>query len=337
MSASANLLDVNCWLALTYEGHSCHRAMKRIESGLRQDGLVFCRLTQMGLLRLFTTASAMGGTAMTMQEAWQSYDALLAEPNVSYRDEPGGIERPVPPLRGARDGISQSLVRRLSRGLRVHGGFTFGNFRLGLGASIGMSIVQGRRSSETPMTAPPNSPRSSATAISTGSRGCGSTFRGASPTARAVSISRPRAGRARSSATTAITRPATTCGSWTGTSSRASQRPYLKQFHHEEELHVALLVDASHSMLFEGKLALAHRLAAALGVLGLRGEREGERACARRRGALGSGRARGGQGKLFAFLRKPRARRRRRRSSGASRAFCASIADAASRSSSAIS
>src|SRR6478752_6627965 len=49
------------------------------------------------------------------------------------------------------------------------------------------------------------------------------------------------------------------------------QRPYLKQFHHEEELHVAVLVDASQSMLFEGKLALAQRLAAALGVIGLRG------------------------------------------------------------------
>src|SRR3954470_12703077 len=49
------------------------------------------------------------------------------------------------------------------------------------------------------------------------------------------------------------------------------QRPYLKQFHHEEEMHVALIVDASQSMLFEGKLNLALRLAAALGIMGLRG------------------------------------------------------------------
>src|ERR687891_83807 len=34
------------------------------------------------------------------------------------------------------------------------------------------------------------------------------------------------------------------------------ERPYLKQFHHEEELHVAIIVDTSRSMLFEGKLAL---------------------------------------------------------------------------------
>lgn len=49
------------------------------------------------------------------------------------------------------------------------------------------------------------------------------------------------------------------------------ERPYLKQFHQEEELHVALLIDASNSMLFEGKLALAQRVAAALAAVTLRG------------------------------------------------------------------
>ena len=48
------------------------------------------------------------------------------------------------------------------------------------------------------------------------------------------------------------------------------ERPYLKQFHHEEELHVALLVDVSNSMRFEGKLQLGQQIAAALGAVGLR-------------------------------------------------------------------
>src|SRR5262245_30760015 len=39
------------------------------------------------------------------------------------------------------------------------------------------------------------------------------------------------------------------------------ERPYLKQFHHEEELHVAIVLDGSNSMLFEEKFALACRLA----------------------------------------------------------------------------
>jgi uncharacterized protein (DUF58 family) len=83
------------------------------------------------------------------------------------------------------------------------------------------------------------------------------------------------------------------------------QRPYLKQFHQEEELHVAVLLDASRSMQFEGKLLLAQKLAAALGVLGLRG---GEKVSATilsgsdgvRR--MAPSRGRGAQGKLFSFL-----------------------------------
>jgi uncharacterized protein (DUF58 family) len=82
------------------------------------------------------------------------------------------------------------------------------------------------------------------------------------------------------------------------------QRPYLKQFHQEEELHVVLIVDASRSMLFEGKLDLARKVAAALGVVGLRG---GEKVSAYAVGAatparLSPGRGRNAQGKLLAFL-----------------------------------
>jgi uncharacterized protein (DUF58 family) len=49
------------------------------------------------------------------------------------------------------------------------------------------------------------------------------------------------------------------------------EKPYLKQFHHEEELHVAIVVDGSNSMLFEDKFVVAQRVATALGVVGLRG------------------------------------------------------------------
>jgi uncharacterized protein (DUF58 family) len=46
-------------------------------------------------------------------------------------------------------------------------------------------------------------------------------------------------------------------------------RPYVKLYRHEEEMHVVLLIDASSSMLFEGKLELAKQLAAACGLMGL--------------------------------------------------------------------
>lgn len=46
-------------------------------------------------------------------------------------------------------------------------------------------------------------------------------------------------------------------------------RPYIKQFLHEEEMHVVVMVDASSSMLFDDKLLKARQLAAAFGIMGL--------------------------------------------------------------------
>ncbi len=46
-------------------------------------------------------------------------------------------------------------------------------------------------------------------------------------------------------------------------------RPYVKLYRHEEEMHVVLLIDASTSMQFEGKLELARQLAGACGLMGL--------------------------------------------------------------------
>lgn len=47
------------------------------------------------------------------------------------------------------------------------------------------------------------------------------------------------------------------------------ERPFVKLYRHEEEMHVVLLVDASSSMQFEGKFELARSLAAAFGLMGL--------------------------------------------------------------------
>ena len=46
-------------------------------------------------------------------------------------------------------------------------------------------------------------------------------------------------------------------------------RPYVKLYRHEEEMHVVLLLDASRSMQFDEKFTKAKQLAAAFGVMGL--------------------------------------------------------------------
>jgi uncharacterized protein (DUF58 family) len=47
------------------------------------------------------------------------------------------------------------------------------------------------------------------------------------------------------------------------------ERPFVKLYRHEEEMHVVLLVDASSSMQFDDKFERARQLAAALGLMGL--------------------------------------------------------------------
>lgn len=46
-------------------------------------------------------------------------------------------------------------------------------------------------------------------------------------------------------------------------------KPYIKQFRLEEELHVVILIDASTSMMFDNKLERAKAIAAAMSVIGL--------------------------------------------------------------------
>lgn len=83
--------DVNVWFALAVADHPHHRsavAWWNEESSLTG----FCRLTQVGLLRLLTTASAMGGQPLTNEEAWRVYDGFLSDSRVRVFPELPALE-----------------------------------------------------------------------------------------------------------------------------------------------------------------------------------------------------------------------------------------------------
>lgn len=85
--------DINVWVALTYEGHVHHAVAAAWFAELQSDAaLAFCRFTQLGLLRLLTTAAVMGDEAMTQPQAWAAYDRWLQDPRVTLVDEPLEIE-----------------------------------------------------------------------------------------------------------------------------------------------------------------------------------------------------------------------------------------------------
>ncbi len=86
--------DINVWVALTYDRHVHHiSARKWFESLASTARLFFCRLTQLGLLRLLSVPAVMGpDQAKSQLEAWGAYDQWLQDERIEFLDEPAGIE-----------------------------------------------------------------------------------------------------------------------------------------------------------------------------------------------------------------------------------------------------
>ena len=86
--------DINVWVALTYDRHVHHIAARKwFENLAPMARLFFCRLTQLGLLRLLSAAAVMGpGEVKSQQEAWKAYDRWLQDERIEFLDEPAGLE-----------------------------------------------------------------------------------------------------------------------------------------------------------------------------------------------------------------------------------------------------
>ena len=80
--------DVNVWLALTYLGHKHHVAAASWFDGIKGDTAAFCRVTQVGLLRLLTHPTVMGADAKSQFGAWEAYDMLTSDARVTFYSEP---------------------------------------------------------------------------------------------------------------------------------------------------------------------------------------------------------------------------------------------------------
>jgi toxin-antitoxin system PIN domain toxin len=84
--------DVNVWLALLTADHVHHRAATRWWEDDKSKAIVFCRMTQLGVLRLLTTSAMMNGKPLTMIQAWAAYDRLFTDDRVAFTAEPAGVE-----------------------------------------------------------------------------------------------------------------------------------------------------------------------------------------------------------------------------------------------------
>ena len=57
----------------------------------QEERLVFCRVSQLAVLRLLTTREVMGEDVMTQREALRAYDDLLIDPRIDFIGEPEGV------------------------------------------------------------------------------------------------------------------------------------------------------------------------------------------------------------------------------------------------------
>ena len=85
--------DLNVWMALSIRAHDHHEIARRWYGTLQpNEELAFCRMTQLGLLRLLTTRSASGDDTLTQRQAWVLYDKWLESGGARLIQEPFGLE-----------------------------------------------------------------------------------------------------------------------------------------------------------------------------------------------------------------------------------------------------
>jgi|SRR5579863_519397 uncharacterized protein len=87
------LPDINVWLAIAADGHIHHREATNWFETAASGEAAFCRITQMGFLRLLTNAHAMHEDVRSQKEAWRVYDKLRDDERVTYLAELEGLER----------------------------------------------------------------------------------------------------------------------------------------------------------------------------------------------------------------------------------------------------
>ena len=136
--------DINVWVALTFEGHTHHSNAADWFATLSPDAtFVFCRFTQLGLLRLLTTAAVMNDEVMTQPRAWGAYDRWLEDPRVELIDEPAELEIRFRALTRLRQPATKDWADSYLAAFAMVGQLTLVTFDRGLRSKAKSAILLG--------------------------------------------------------------------------------------------------------------------------------------------------------------------------------------------------
>ncbi|HWB31773.1 MAG TPA: TA system VapC family ribonuclease toxin [Acidobacteriaceae bacterium] len=85
--------DLNVWVALSLTAHGHSKVAWEWYRSLRPgEELVFCRMSQLSLLRLLTTESVAKHETLTQVQAWAIYDGWLEKGGALFLEEPFSME-----------------------------------------------------------------------------------------------------------------------------------------------------------------------------------------------------------------------------------------------------
>lgn len=122
------LLDINVWLALTFEVHGHHRTAAGWFADREEGSCLFCRYSQSGFLRLSTNAAVFGKEAQSLADAWSFYDLLILDPRTGFSQEPLGLDHLWREMTMTQDYSPKVWNDAYLAAFAVAGGFTLATF-----------------------------------------------------------------------------------------------------------------------------------------------------------------------------------------------------------------
>jgi toxin-antitoxin system PIN domain toxin len=84
--------DINVWVAAACRSHQHHPSASAWFASADDARIGFCRVTQLGFLRLLTLPAVMRDEVMTPTAAWKNYDQFTSDDRVTFYPEPEDLQ-----------------------------------------------------------------------------------------------------------------------------------------------------------------------------------------------------------------------------------------------------
>jgi uncharacterized protein len=140
-----HLPDINVWIALAVAEHVHYEPaaewLREPLDSSSKDEIAFCRVTQMGFLRLLTSPKAMGKDALTVGQAWDFLDGLRNQQKFIFADEPSNLELEWrSPTHGRHSIATGSWTDAYLAAFAATAGYTLATFDRGLARRVGVQV-----------------------------------------------------------------------------------------------------------------------------------------------------------------------------------------------------